>query len=298
MASERVLTAMYDSRGAAETARDSLVELGISQSAVMIHGTDAAGAATTTEPRGFWASLADMFMPDDERETYAEGVRRGGYVLSVHVPQGLEEQAERALELSEPIDLDERSESWRQGGWAGARQTASDTSALGSDASGFGSDASALGARETMTPRPSATALAGDRGTEDTIPVVEEQLRVGKREVGRGNVRVRSYVVERPVEEQVSLRNETVDVERKPVDRPVAAGDRVFQDKQIEAVERREEPVVSKEARVIEEVGLRKNVDTRTETVRDTVRKQEVEVEGDRGRLDKVGVAGTSDRRP
>jgi stress response protein YsnF len=93
---------------------------------------------------------------------------------------------------------------------------------------------------------------------------------------------VRSYVTERPVEEQVNLREETVHVERRAVDRPVEAGDLAFQEKEIEAVERGEEAVVSKEARVTEEIALRKDVDTRTETVRDTVRKQEIEVEDDR----------------
>ena len=112
--------------------------------------------------------------------------------------------------------------------------------------------------------------------------MVEEQVRVGKREVGRGSVRVRSYVVERPVEEQVSLTDERVTIERRPVDREVSSGDVAFQEREIEAVERGEEAVVSKTARVTEEIGIRKDVDSRTETVRDTVRKTEVEVDDDR----------------
>ena len=119
-------------------------------------------------------------------------------------------------------------------------------------------------------------------GGEEAIPVIEEQVRVGKREVGRGNVRVRSYVVERPVEEQVNLREERVTVERRPVDRELTSGAAAFQERTIEATERGEEAVVDKQARVVEEVGLRKDVDTRTETVRDTVRKTEVEVEDER----------------
>ena len=58
-----------------------------------------------------------------------------------------------------------------------------------------------------------------------TIPVVEEDLRVGKREVGGGRVRVRSYVTERPVEEQVELRQERVDG-RAPAGRPRAGARR------------------------------------------------------------------------
>ena len=115
------------------------------------------------------------------------------------------------------------------------------------------------------------------------IQAAEEQLQVGKRDVGRGSVRVRSYVTERPVEEQVELRQERVTIERRPVDREVAPGEAAFEERTIEAVERGEEAVVSKTARVTEEIGLRKDVEHETETVRDTVRKQEIEVEDDRG---------------
>jgi len=80
----------------------------------------------------------------------------------------------------------------------------------------------------------------------------------------------------------VSLREERVQVERRAVDRPVQPGDAVFQEREITATERGEEAVVDKQARVVEEIGIRKDVDTRTETVRDTVRQQEVEVEDTR----------------
>jgi uncharacterized protein (TIGR02271 family) len=114
------------------------------------------------------------------------------------------------------------------------------------------------------------------------IPVVEEELRVGKREVSGGRVRVRSYVVETPVQEQVSLRQEHVSIERRPADRPISDADRTFQDRTIEATEKREEAVVSKDARVKEELVVKKDVDQRTQTVSDTVRKTEVEVEDER----------------
>ena len=117
---------------------------------------------------------------------------------------------------------------------------------------------------------------------DDTVQVAEEELQVGKREVGGGRVRVRSYVIERPVEEQVELRQERVTIERRPVDRAVTPGDAAFTERTIEAVERGEEAVVSKTARVTEEIGLRTDVEQETETVRDTIRKQNVEVEDDR----------------
>ena len=83
-----------------------------------------------------------------------------------------------------------------------------------------------------------------------------------------------------PVTETVRLEEERVEVDRRPVDRP--AGEDVFRDRTIEAEEFREEAVVQKEARVVEEVGLRRSHDSHEETISDTVRRTEVEVEDDR----------------
>jgi uncharacterized protein (TIGR02271 family) len=112
---------------------------------------------------------------------------------------------------------------------------------------------------------------------EDTIPLAEESLAVGKRAVSGGTTRVRRYVVETPVEEHVTLQDEKVVVDRRPVTggQPVAE----FTDKTIEMTETHEEAVVSKTARVTEEVSLHKEATDRVETVRDTVRRDEVEVE-------------------
>ncbi|HEV2802921.1 MAG TPA: YsnF/AvaK domain-containing protein [Pyrinomonadaceae bacterium] len=114
---------------------------------------------------------------------------------------------------------------------------------------------------------------------ETTIPVVEEELQVGKREVERGGVRVESRVEEKPVTEEVQLREERVHVERRPVDRPVTDADAAFREGTLEVTERAEEPVVSKTARVVEEVVVGKQVEEHTETVRDTVRRTDVDVQ-------------------
>jgi uncharacterized protein (TIGR02271 family) len=119
---------------------------------------------------------------------------------------------------------------------------------------------------------------------ETTIPVVEEELKVGKREVERGGVRVESRVTETPVEEQVHLREEHVHVERRPVDRPIGDAENLFREGSVEVTEKAEQAVVAKEARVVEEVVVGKEVGERTETVRDTLRRTDVdvqEVEGD-----------------
>jgi uncharacterized protein (TIGR02271 family) len=274
---DRTLTAMYDTRDAAAAAQQQLAGLGIPSGDISVHGAEAGTTAGTAgEEPGFWASL---FMPDDDRRLYAEGVQRGGYLLTARVRDDQEEAALDVLEGSGAVDLDAQAGTWRQGGWTGSE--ASDATVVGVVP---GAAVATTGIAETdaayrTEPRAEARSLEGD----EVLQVAEEQLRVGKREVGGGRVRVRSYVTERPVEERVELRQERVTVERRPVDRPLEAGNAAFQERTIEAVERGEEAVVSKTARVTEEIGLRKDVERETETVRDTVRKQEVEVEDDRG---------------
>jgi uncharacterized protein (TIGR02271 family) len=146
---------------------------------------------------------------------------------------------------------------------------------------------------------PGKTSLAGvetspsERG-EHVIPVVEERLRIGKRDVSHGRVRIRAYVVETPVEEQVSLREERVAVEPRPANRALSEADRAFQERTIEAEDWGEEAVISKEARITEAVVVRKEAEQHTGTVSNAVRETKVELEDERS--NKVSGAGTTDR--
>ncbi len=117
-----------------------------------------------------------------------------------------------------------------------------------------------------------------DRQSE-TIPVVEENLEIGKREVETGGVRLRSRVVEQEVSKDINLRDESVTVERNAVDRPATTAD--LREEQLEVREYDEVPVVNKEARVVEEISLSKDVTEREETISDTVRKTEVDIDRD-----------------
>jgi len=123
---------------------------------------------------------------------------------------------------------------------------------------------------------------------EEVIPIVEEQMAVGKRAVERGRIQVRSRVVETPVHEEVRLREEHVDVERRPVNQRVDNPEGLFREGTIEVTETSEEAVVGKSARVTEELVIKKDVDERVERIDDTVRKTRVDVD----RMD-----GDQDRR-
>jgi uncharacterized protein (TIGR02271 family) len=261
------LTAMFDSRAAADSAADRLRAIGVEDASIRI--TEGAASETRSDvatdtqagEKGFFEALGDFFFPDDDRYTYAEGLSRGGYLLTVTgLSADLHERAVEILDDAEAVDLDQRETEWRAAGWSGYQ--------TGATAPGVVPDVDTRG-----------------RGTDETVQVVEEQLRVGRRDVNLGRVRVRSYVREQPVSEAVDLTEERVTIERRPVDRPVSAGDDAFRDRSIEAEEHAEEAVISKEARVVEEINLRKDAETRTETISDTVRKTEVEIEDERDTL-------------
>lgn len=111
-----------------------------------------------------------------------------------------------------------------------------------------------------------------------SMPIIEERMQVGKREVQGETTRLQKRTVEKPVEQQVTLHDENVRVERRSIDRPVTDADKAFQDKTIEMVETKEVPMVSKQSRVTGEVALKKDMQERTETVGGTVRSTQVDV--------------------
>lgn len=138
-----------------------------------------------------------------------------------------------------------------------------------------------LGAKDLDELMAEAEASQETEETEETVPVVEEQVSVGKRKVLRGGVRVTSTVTERPVEETVELREEKVDVEEKRADRKLSPeeAEKAFEEKTLELVETAEEAVISKEARVVGEVSLSKTASEREETVKTKARRTDVKVE-------------------
>lgn len=138
--------------------------------------------------------------------------------------------------------------------------------------------------RESAFTGPATGARAGAMREERVLPVAEEELAIGKREVTRGGIRVHTRVASVPAEQSVQLREERATIERVPVDRPVAAGEDLFRERTFEVLEMAEEAVVQKRARIKEEVRIGKHVTERTETVHETVRKTDIEVEHTAGR--------------
>ena len=127
-------------------------------------------------------------------------------------------------------------------------------------------------------------------GGEEVIPLAEENIEIGKRMVDRGTTRIRRYVVETPIERDVTLHGERVTIERRQPGETTPP-DHAFEERIVEVRETEEVPIIEKTARVVEEVAIRKEETERTETVRDTARREEVEVTDKDGRATSRPVA-------
>ncbi|AXC50995.1 DUF2382 domain-containing protein [Paracoccus suum] len=306
--STRSLSAMFDTRAEADRAVAALMEAGIAD-AVLTGGENQGYGSVATDPtlaenrdRGFFEQLGDFFFPDEDRYTYAEGLNRGAFLVTVdNIPP---DQYERALDILDDegaVDLDAREAEWRSEGWTNDPMVGSMAAATTTRDEGL------PGTVASRTVDRAADALTGDRtyaadrtyaeddlNRDGKIDIVEERLSIAKREQELGRVRVRSYVKETPVEETVNLREEHVSIERRPVDR--AATDADFRDQSVEAREYAEEAVVNKEARVVEEIALKKEQSSRDQVVRDSVRKTEVEVVDERNDSLRGGVLRDEDK--
>ncbi|NJB85147.1 uncharacterized protein (TIGR02271 family) [Lewinella marina] len=247
---------VFDTMTQARSAKKALAEAGFTGHAVDVskygeHGTVGENYhRDSNKVKGFFDRLFDD--QDDQDKKYrrrdaAREVASRGTVVTVHTANM--EKAKRAAAILDKygaIDLDDRYEQYQN---------------------------NRFNAEEN---RKSLTERYGDVDGGGTIDVVKEDVAVGKRDVNTGSISVRSHIVERPVEETLRLRTEEAFIERNKVDRP-ASGD-AFKDQNITVQETSEEAVVEKKARVVEEIKVGKNVDTRTEKIRETARETEVDI--------------------
>ncbi|HEY4541744.1 MAG TPA: YsnF/AvaK domain-containing protein [Noviherbaspirillum sp.] len=288
---QNTIIGVYDDIAQAQAAQDELVAAGFARERVQLNphadsigttGTSSTSASTSgtsqSDSGGIGGFFRGLFGMDEESETrsgseydmYAEAARRGSCVLTVDADSDDElDRAEAILQRHNPVDIDQRSESWRSEGWTGY------------DASAPAYSADEMQAERARYASTGSTARTTDDTTENQrIPVVEEQLKVGKRTVNRGGVRVVRRTSEKPVHESVDLRKETVSVNRQPVDKPASEADlAAFEEGTIEMRETSEEAVVSKEARVVEEVEIGKQVSHETADIDEKLRRTDVDVQ-------------------
>jgi uncharacterized protein (TIGR02271 family) len=280
-----VIAAFRNSADAQAAAQD-LQAAGINRGDIYLESSGSGtstdyGSRTTTHEGGITGWFKSLFGAEDDtdRAGYEQAYGSGNYLLSVDADESQIDRIEDVLNSHSPVNV-HTDDAYAGGGSAAGSSNYGTT--------GTASTAAALGTAGTSDVSRANTGA----NTTESIPVVEEELQVGKRRVLRGGVRVYSRVIEQPVEESVNLQEERVRVDRRPVDRPATEADfRTGQEQVVEVEEYAEQPVVAKQARVVEEVRVGKEVSQRSETVRDTVRRTEVDVEQIPGTASTAGTA-------
>jgi len=241
---------LFQDRNEARRTIDDLKRIGVREGDVSLLSNEGVNgpisayldpATATREPQRILNALMRMGLSQVEAQRYVDGIQQGCTLETVNIEDA---RANDALEIMRAHALGPGAPAQR-----GIR-----------------------GGTERSTTRGGAE--------EEVLPVIVEEVAVGKREVAAGRVRATSTTQSAPFEEDIELRTENVDVERRTVDRPIQPGDAdAFRDRQVEVTATSEEPVVEKTAKVVEEVVVTKGVDTRTEKIRDTVRRTDVNIE-------------------
>ena len=283
------LVAIYPTLEEARRVSDRLLAEGLTAADVRL--TDASTGTSDTyverEPRherGFFDWLFASDVPEYDRTRYTNYLNENRAAVSVHVPD--DHWHDRVIAIMEefnPIDIEEDGHALTQEHYATGTASASST----------GMTAASTNLGTTAGTDLSATARTDmSREREEVIPVVKEELEVGKRVTER-RYRVKSYIVERPIEKTVTVRDERVEIEHRPISR---TGDLSMpQEREIEVIERHEEPFAEKRVTGTEEIVVRKEVVERPETVRGTVRETKVEV--DKEPVDKTAATTTTTDR-
>ena len=265
----QTIIAAFDDRASAQRAVNRLTHGGFSDDAIHLQSgydetqsLDDDGRPSTAESsNGFFYEVGNFFgslFSDAEdkskSENYAEAIRRGSTVVVVDAATDADvDKAKALLHEAGAVDIDERAEGWKRDGWTG-----------------FDANAGQMHSPDI------------DVDLQTVMPVVQEEMQVGKRSVDAGSVRVVRRVTETPVSKMISLRQERATIERRPVDRVASAEESAnFEDQTFEIRERSEQAVVSKTARVVEEVVIGKQITETNETVEGTVRRTDVDVQRD-----------------
>jgi hypothetical protein len=244
------LVVVYPSRNEAEQAFRAARGSGIASSNIRMSGAD------IDRPHG-WDWLFSQHVPERDKTYYRAHLAGGRTALSVLIdgdaPPARLDAVEEILDRFHPVDMRVEEEIEEEG----------------EDSAG-----SAHGKRAKKSGGPSAQAAPKKR-EEEIIPLPREEAKVGAQARDRVR-RIRTYVVEEPFDEEVSLSDERLVVE----ERAATTGETgELSEREYEFHERHEHPIVEKTTQADKELAVRKEASQRTEHVRGTVRKMKAQVE-------------------
>jgi uncharacterized protein (TIGR02271 family) len=256
MSYEKIVT-LFDSAQHAEAAKSNLAKAGFSTDDMsIVSGTELPKSGNALREPGLWHRLFGGEIEQHEAEVYGKAVETGGVVLTVRAEDAAVPRAMGILNQHNMVDVQERA---LQHGLLETHEAVAVAPAVAA----------------AIPPKP----LMGDVSKDQVLRLAEEQLEVGKKLVEQGTTRIRRFVTEKPVEASVTLHEEHAEVVRRAVTDPSYVQDIDWSDRTVEVIETAEQAVVSKSSHIAEEVVVGKTGSDRVETVHDTVRRQQVEVE-------------------
>jgi uncharacterized protein (TIGR02271 family) len=256
MSYEKIVT-LYDTAQHAEAAKSNLAKAGFSTDNMsIVSGTELPKSGNALREPGLWHRLFGGDIEQHEAEVYSKAVENGGVVLTVRAEDAEVPKAMGILNQHNMVDVQER-----------ALQH------------GLLEDHEAVPVAPAVAAAIPAKPLVSDVSKDQVLRLAEEQLEVGKKLVEQGTTRIRRFVTEKPVEASVTLHEEHAEVVRRAVTDPSYVQDIDWSDTTVEVIETAEQAVVSKSSHIAEEVVVGKTGSDRVETVHDTVRRQQVEVE-------------------
>jgi stress response protein YsnF len=223
-------------------------------------GKDVVG--TAPKQAGLWQWLFGNDLNLYEAQVYGSTIDDGGTVVAVRVPSDQVAQASGILDLHHPIDVHDRAVTGNVAPSAQVETAAKSIAAV------------PLAKQQTVAVTPKLAEVHGD-----TLRLAEEQLQVGKKMVETGRTRVRRFTTERDIAQDVTLHEEHAELLRKAISQPSELTDVDWADSALEVIETKEQALVNKTARIVEEISLRKKGDDHVETIHEKLRRQQAEVE-------------------
>jgi uncharacterized protein (TIGR02271 family) len=261
------LVAVYDTEAHADAAVKALKAAGFAESDISVFDDDRLKAGRTTlsagvKEAGLWQRLFGADVYEHEANIYGQTVQDGGVVISVRVPESEVAHARAVLDIHRPVDVHDRA------------VTAAVAPPARVEAIEKKLEAVPLAAVQKVAVSPKLAAAQ-----PDVLRLAEEQLQVGKEMAETGRTRVRRFVTEREAAADVTLHEEHAEVLRKAISDPKYVADIDWADGTIEIIETAEHALVNKTARIVEEVSLKKIGSDHVETIRDKIRRQQVEIQ-------------------
>jgi stress response protein YsnF len=262
-----ILVAVYDTASHAEAAVKALKAAGFADSDISMFDSSRLKAGRTSlspgvREAGLWHRLFGTDVYEHEANIYGQTVEDGGVVISVRVLEREVAHASAVLNIHRPVDVHDRAVT---SGIAPAAHVEAVERKLA---------ALPLADEQHVAVSPKLAAAQ-----PDVLRLAEEHLEVGKEMHETGRTRVRRFVTERAVAEDATLHEEHAEVLRKAVFDTTYVDEIDWADGMIEIIETAEHALVNKTARVVEEVGLKKIGSDHVETIKDKLRRQQVEIE-------------------